>query len=961
MYKKYITVALFLFSTHAFAEDGFEEIVVTGLRNDVSLQDAPSSVTVFTRDEIKDASITRNSDYLSLTTGVNLVQGATLYDSQVSIRGLYNARLTESNYALIVDGILIPNPGALNRELIDVAQIEVIKGAQSALYGRNAIAGAIIINTVKPSGGDFAGSTRMSYGNNNAAALHQTINIPISDDFGLKVSFGGTRTDGFYHNAYSDQQSIDDSSERDYSIRFYGQATDAVTIDVKVGGSSADSGAVNFNSFQQGYSPANGANPVVTTDINNVNIRYLNNVNNRNEVDNLNISAKLIHDYGDDNSLTVLLSRNEQETTLFGDGTNAQATYAAAGAAFGQASMSMDFINGVATVLGMNDSRFSSEANPTLAAAMFLNTPANAAEANTILRAAFAVGVPAMNIPGQPNYAQCLTSSLSATANNPATAPYNYTNNFPTYGPTTCDGYQYQERNQSDSNFELRYSSNPKQTVAWVAGFSLHRITTEAIASIGEDRGLPIIQNELNATSTNSPTTVLYSDDIENNVAAVFGSLNVNITESFNITFDGRYDRETKTVKNNVPNTSNPHPDALNNPNFNPISACDPANTELLVPTTHCGVRYLNILYNFNGGNPVADVKNTYSQFQPKLALSYRPEDTGLNLYASYGLGFRSGGFNFTGLEQTINFYYCPNGLRAPDALQPCNAIFGPNPAMMSEIVAFESEDASKYQLQVFNVRDEYKKETSDSFEAGLKAVLDDGNTVLDFAMYNNEIKNLQTFNYFAGAFGLLYGITNIDEATVTGIEFSAKFLAAKDFSLGFGLSSISSEIVKNTNRPYTKGNAVPFIPENDANFFMQYKGAVSDQVEFLFRMDFSYTGVTWFSEVQDDRINNVFTKNTSAVCSLGANPIPNSVSPCGATTPTIDQTDLSKSRRNAFSVVNMRLDLIAEQSFRFGVWGKNILDERYPVEVIAAPEAGQSFVLESGGASYGIEFSASY
>ena len=735
MYKKCIAVAFILFSTQAFAEDGFEEVVVTGLRNDVSLQDAPSSVTVFTREEIKDASITRNSDYLSLTTGVNLVQGATLYDSQVSIRGLYNARLTESNYALIVDGILIPNPGALNRELIDVAQIEVIKGAQSALYGRNAIAGAIIINTVKPSGGDFAGSTRMSYGNNNAAALHQTINIPISDDFGLKVSFGGTRTDGFYHNAYSDQQSIDNSSERDYSIRFYGQATDAVTIDVKVGGSSAESGAVNFNSFQQGYSPANGANPVVTTDINNVNIRYLNNVNNRNEVDNLNISAKLIHDYGDDNSLTVLLSRNEQETTLFGDGTNAQATYAAADAAFDLARPQL--VTNVAPILAMNDSRF---ADATAAEGFLNNTmnPAIAAEANTILRAAFAVGAPAMNIPGQPNYAQCLATSATQTANNPATAPYNYAGNFPTYGPTTCDGYQYQERNQSDSNFELRYSSNPKQTVAWVAGFSLHRIATEAIASIGEDRGLAIIQNELNASSTNSPTTVLYSDDIENNVAAVFGSLNVNITESFNITFDGRYDRETKMVKNNVPNTSTPTPDAINNPGS---PTCNPAATVLGTISTYCGVRYLNILYNFNGGNPVADVKNTYSQFQPKLALSYRPEDTGLNLYASYGLGFRSGGFNFTGLEQTINFYYCPNGLPAPTALQPCNAVFGPNPMMPSQIVAYASTDASKYQLQVFNVRDEYKKETSDSFEAGLKAVLDDGNTVLDFAMYKQRNK----------------------------------------------------------------------------------------------------------------------------------------------------------------------------------------------------------------------------
>ena len=54
-------------------------------------------------------------------------------------RGLTSTRDAESNFALVVDGILETNPNAFNRELLDIAQIEVLKGPQGALYGRNAL------------------------------------------------------------------------------------------------------------------------------------------------------------------------------------------------------------------------------------------------------------------------------------------------------------------------------------------------------------------------------------------------------------------------------------------------------------------------------------------------------------------------------------------------------------------------------------------------------------------------------------------------------------------------------------------------------------------------------------------------------------------------------------------------------------------------------------------------------
>ena len=71
-------------------------------------------------------------------------------DTQVSIRGIVSTRDAESTFAYVVDGVLSTNPNSFNEELFDVEQIEVLKGPQGALYGRNAVSGAILVTTKKP-------------------------------------------------------------------------------------------------------------------------------------------------------------------------------------------------------------------------------------------------------------------------------------------------------------------------------------------------------------------------------------------------------------------------------------------------------------------------------------------------------------------------------------------------------------------------------------------------------------------------------------------------------------------------------------------------------------------------------------------------------------------------------------------------------------------------------------------
>jgi len=129
---------------------GLEEIIVTARQREERIEDVPATITAFTQSDIQSAGIERPQDFIALTPGVAQVQTAEAGDMQVTIRGINTGRDAETNFALVVDGVLQTNPNALNQELSGVTQIEIVKGPQGALYGRNAVAGALIMTTRKP-------------------------------------------------------------------------------------------------------------------------------------------------------------------------------------------------------------------------------------------------------------------------------------------------------------------------------------------------------------------------------------------------------------------------------------------------------------------------------------------------------------------------------------------------------------------------------------------------------------------------------------------------------------------------------------------------------------------------------------------------------------------------------------------------------------------------------------------
>ena len=130
--------------------DSLEEIVVTARRRNESALEAPIAVTAFNAQMIQDAGVERVEDVIQLTPNVTLATSQGIGTNFLSIRGITQVRNGESPVATVVDGVLQFSAIQFRRELFDINSIEVVKGPQGAIYGRNATGGAIIINTRRP-------------------------------------------------------------------------------------------------------------------------------------------------------------------------------------------------------------------------------------------------------------------------------------------------------------------------------------------------------------------------------------------------------------------------------------------------------------------------------------------------------------------------------------------------------------------------------------------------------------------------------------------------------------------------------------------------------------------------------------------------------------------------------------------------------------------------------------------
>ena len=190
-----------------------DEIVVTARRREESLIDVPESIAVFDDVAIEDAEIDEIADFGQLTPGVVIQQGFQDGDRPIVVfRGVGQIGGTAPSVVLLSDGIYLPAGDPLRNQLFDVERIEVVKGPQGALYGRDTIGGVINVINKKP-GNEFSIAGRASVGGEGEHSFGAALNIPLVEDkLYARISGSLYDLDGYFNNLAGEKQDFRDES-----------------------------------------------------------------------------------------------------------------------------------------------------------------------------------------------------------------------------------------------------------------------------------------------------------------------------------------------------------------------------------------------------------------------------------------------------------------------------------------------------------------------------------------------------------------------------------------------------------------------------------------------------------------------------------------------------------------------------------------------------------------------------
>ncbi|MGJ8563565.1 MAG: TonB-dependent receptor [Alphaproteobacteria bacterium] len=182
----------------AFAQTAVDEIIVTAQKREQSLQDVPLAISAFTADNIDNKVI---DDGVDLSFSVPNLTTDILGSSLRGIGNLAISSTAESGLGYHVNGVYLGS-AATEAEYFDLERIEVLRGPQGTLYGRNTTAGVINIITAKATD-EFEGYVTAGYGNYYAKKLEAAINIPIADGFATRLAGFYLDRDGYAFNQFT--------------------------------------------------------------------------------------------------------------------------------------------------------------------------------------------------------------------------------------------------------------------------------------------------------------------------------------------------------------------------------------------------------------------------------------------------------------------------------------------------------------------------------------------------------------------------------------------------------------------------------------------------------------------------------------------------------------------------------------------------------------------------------------
>ena len=650
------------------------EIVVTARKRDESLQSVPVTVTAFTAETIKAAGIETPRDFVAMVPNMTIVEVQNVGNSFITIRGISQARNSEPSVAVLVDGVLEPNPYEFDQELFDIKQIEVLKGPQGALYDRNAIDGAIIIHTADPTD-HFTGEGKVGIGNGLSEKAQVAISGPIDSAGTLKyrASLNFYNTDGYLQNSYLDHKA---DPYKDYSgrLRLLWEPSEQWAADLRLFRDHVETTAYYYiiprddeaNVFSSFTTPPNAND--VTSPI---------------QTNNLGSDTRDITDIA----------------------------------------LKLDFKPGFGTFTAISDYNHTKEIDTGDA---YDFRPIDTSIANNFF---FTFVPPALG--------------------------------------GTFDESQSQFVDVTTYSQELRFTSQKTGGFSWIAG--AYYIHTDRFISTGNlvDRGEgipPVYETPRvdpnNPFATNTNVTFL-ADSQRNDAWAVFGDAIYEFNPQWELDAAIRYDEDSRANTTKTPQ------------NFLPP----------------------------NSGAVTGEVRHeTFDSTQPKGTLRYKPTDN-LTFYGGWSRGFRSGGFNQTGV---------------------------------GAVAASEGK---------LGVHDIFQAEVADTWEVGAKSQFLDRRLTANLAIFHTDSHNGYFFFYESTT--STQNLGNLD-ATYKGaeLELSAKASDRVDLYANFGYTDGK---ITHMEDPTVIGNKPPLLTKDTINAGIQYHQPLGDQLSGVLRLDYQFIGRTWW------------------------------------------------------------------------------------------------------------------
>ena len=213
---------------------GLEEMIVTAERREESLQDTPISIAAFGAEALESRRIASLSDMVAVVPNLQVSPhpntGTTV---RAMIRGIGEPSATQTRdnpVAVYVDGVYVGLGQGLANELAELERIEVLRGPQGTLYGRNATAGAINFITKAPSLDGFSGQQSLTFGRFDEFRSRTYLNIPVSDTLAIDLAYVFAKKDGFVRNRGAGSSRFGDTDRRGVRVAALWQPMDSLDL-----------------------------------------------------------------------------------------------------------------------------------------------------------------------------------------------------------------------------------------------------------------------------------------------------------------------------------------------------------------------------------------------------------------------------------------------------------------------------------------------------------------------------------------------------------------------------------------------------------------------------------------------------------------------------------------------------------------------------------------------------------